>query len=276
MMMLEAGGASIPALGLGTWTLSGRRCTELVAGALAAGYRHVDTAAAYDNEAAVGEAVRHCGLPREQIHVTTKVWHTDLAPRDLVRSVENSLRRLGLDHVDLALVHWPSRDVPLAHTIAAMNQVADRGLARHIGVSNFTVALLDQAVALSEHPIVCNQVEYHPYLSQDRVLAACRRHGVALVSYCPLGRAGGLLAEPAIAAAARAHGRSPAQVVLRWHLQQPGVGAIPRSSSPARIRENLDVFGFALTGAEMAAIDALKARGQRICDFAFSPDWDPA
>lgn len=274
MQMLEVNGASIPALGLGTWTLSGKRCTELVLGAFEAGYRHVDTAAMYDNEHEVGEAVAACGLPREAIHVTTKVWHTDLADGDFQRSVENSLRRLKLDHVDLILVHWPSKTVPLAETVAALNDVANRGLARHIGVSNFTTGQLAEAVELSERKLVCNQVEYHPYLGQDKLLAACRRYGMALVSYCPLGRAGALLREPAISEAARAHGKTPAQIVLRWHVQQHGVGAIPRSSSPQRIRENLAIFDFELSPPQMAAIAALSVRRHRICDYEFSPVWD--
>jgi diketogulonate reductase-like aldo/keto reductase len=214
-------------------------------------------------------------VPRADIFLTTKVWPTDIAAGDLQRSVEASLARLGLDHVDLALIHWPSRTVPLAESIAALNEVKDRGLARHIGVSNFTVALIEQAVALSRHPLACNQIEHHPYLNQDRVIAACRRHGMAVVSYSPLARGADLLAEPAVAAAAGRHGKTPAQIVLRWHVQQQGVAAIPRSSDAGRIARNLDVFDFALEPAEMAAIGALRARNGRICDFEFSPDWDP-
>ena len=150
----------------------------------------------------------------------------------------------------------------------------DRGLARHIGVSNFTVALVNQAVALSRHPLACNQVEYHPFLNQDRVLAACRSHGMAVVSYCPLARGTELFPDPAVTAAAQRHGKTPAQIVLRWQVQQDGVVAIPRSSDPARITQNLQVFDFALEPAEMAALDALGVRRHRICDFDFSPDWD--
>ncbi len=276
MHRIEANGARIPAIGFGTFTLNGETATRLVAGAIEAGYRHVDTAAMYDNEAAVGEGLRASGVPREDVFLTTKVWHTDIADGALQRSVEASLGRLGVDAVDLALIHWPSRTVPLAESIRALNEVRERGLARHIGVSNFTVALVEEAVRLSAHPLACNQIEYHPYLNQDRVLAACRRHGLGVVSYCPLARGSALFSEPAVAAAAERHGRTPAQVVLRWHVQQDGVAAIPRSSDPGRIAENLDVFGFALDDAEMAAIDALRARQHRICDFDFSPDWDPA
>jgi diketogulonate reductase-like aldo/keto reductase len=157
-----------------------------------------------------------------------------------------------------------------------LNEVKDHGLARHIGVSNFTVALVDEAAALSRHPLACNQIEYHPFLNQDRVLAACRGHGMAVVSYCPLARGAELFPEPAVTAAAERHGRTPAQIVLRWQVQQEGVVAIPRSSNAGRIAQNLRVFDFALEADEMAALGALRARQHRICDFEFSPEWDGA
>ena len=272
--LLPANGANIPAIGLGTWTFSDETAAHLVSEAIRAGYRHIDTAAMYGNEAGVGEGLRMSGVPRDQIFLTTKVWHSDIAQGDLQRSIADSLKRLEVSHVDLALIHWPSRTIPLEDSIAALNDVLDLGYARNIGVSNFPVALLEEAVRLSRAPLACNQVEYHPFLNQDRVLAACRAHGVALVSYCPLARGEELAAEPAIALAADRHGRTPAQIVLRWHVQQTGVAAVPRSSRPERIAENLQVFDFALSDDEMASISALGSRGLRICDFAFSPDWD--
>ena len=272
---LTANGANIPAIGLGTWTLDDEAATRLVSEAINVGYRHIDTAAMYQNEAGVGAGLRSSGVPRSEIFLTTKVWYTDIAEGDLQRSVEASLKRLDVDHLDLVLIHWPSPTVPLAESIAALNEVGDRGYARHIGVSNFPVALLEEAVKLSSKPLVCNQVEYHPFLNQDRLLEACRALGIALVSYCPLARGGELAAEPAIAAAAERLDRSPAQIVLRWHVQQIGVAAIPRSSRPERIAENLRVFDFSLSDEEMASISALRARGLRICDFEFSPNWDP-
>jgi len=186
MHIVDGNGAKIPVIGLGTWTLRDEAATELVAGALDAGYRHIDTATSYENEAAVGEGLRASGVPRDEIFLTTKVWPVDLAAGDLQRSVEGSLKRLGVDQVDLALIHWPSKTVPLAESIEALNQVHTRGLARNIGVSNFTVALIEAAVGLSEQPLACNQVEHHPFLNQDRVMAACRKHGLALVSYSSL------------------------------------------------------------------------------------------
>ncbi len=271
---LTANGANIPAIGLGTWTLDDEAATRLVSEAIKVGYRHIDTAAMYQNEAGVGAGLRSSGVPRSEIFLTTKVWYTDIADGDLQRSVEASLKRLDVDHVDLVLIHWPSPTIPLAESIAALNEVSDRGFARNIGVSNFPVALLEEAVKLSRKPLACNQVEYHPFLNQDRLLQACRAHGMALVSYCPLARGSELAGEPAIAAAAQRLDRSAAQIVLRWHIQQTGVAAIPRSSRPERVAENLQVSDFSLSDEEVASISALRSRRLRICDFEFSPDWD--
>ena len=275
MHRVSGNGANIPAIGLGTWTLRDDAATKLVASALGAGYRHIDTATAYENEAAVGAGLRASGVPRDEIFLTTKVWPPNLAGGDLQNSVEGSLKSLCVDHVDLVLIHWPSKTVPLGESIEALNDVRSRGLARNIGISNFPVALIEEAVALSEHPLACNQIENHPFLNQDRVLAACRKHGLALVSYCPLARGTELFPESPVVEAAARHGKTAAQVVLRWHVQQDGVVAIPRSSNPDRIRENFDVFDFTLDSEEVAAIDALRSRALRICDFEFSPEWDP-
>jgi diketogulonate reductase-like aldo/keto reductase len=274
MHSVSANGAEIPALGLGTWTLKGAECTNLVAEALKRGYRHVDTAAAYDNEEAVGAGIRASGVARGDIFLTTKVWHTDLAPRDFRRSAEASVKRLGVDHVDLLLVHWPNPKVPLADTIGAMNDACTAGLTRHIGVSNFPTGLLAEAIRLSEAPLVADQVEYHPYLDQSKVHAACRAAGMAMVSYCPLHRGGGLLAEKPIVDAAKHRGRTPGQIVLRWHVQQERVVAIPRTTKTERLKENIDVFDFALSADEMKAISGLARDGGRICDYGFSPKWD--
>lgn len=270
---LSANGAVIPALGLGTWRLRDEVAVGAVHAALDAGCRHIDTAAVYDNEAAVGEALRSHAVPRAEIFVTTKVWYTDVADGALQRSAEASLKRLGLDRVDLLLIHWPSRDVTLGEQIGALCDARRRGLARHVGLSNFTIPLMEEAVRLASEPLVANQVEHHPLLDQRRLLAACRRLGMAMVSYSPLGK-GGLLDEPAITAIAAAHARTPAQVVLRWHLQQPGNGAIPRSSRPERIAENFDVSGFALSAAEMARISGLARPDGRLGNPSWAPDWD--
>ncbi len=276
MHTVLANGANIPAIGFGTWTLRGDQAADLVREALEAGYRHVDTAVMYENEEAVGEGLKAAGVVRDDIFVTTKVWPTDIADGDLQRSVEASLKRLDLDAVDLALIHWPSKTVPLAESFKALNEVLDRGLCRHIGVSNFTVAMIEDAVALSRHPLACNQVEYHPFVNQAVVHQACRKHGMAMVAYCPLNRAGVTFAQAPVRAAVEAHNRTPAQVVLRWHMQQDGVVAIPRTTNGQRMRENLELFDFQLSDDEMAAISSLTSRNQRQCDFDFSPEWDPA
>ncbi|MEX0955795.1 MAG: aldo/keto reductase [Rhizobiaceae bacterium] len=274
MHRIEANGANIPAIGLGTWTLRGAECTDLVQAAIETGYRHIDTAAMYENEAEVGRGIARAGLPREELFVTTKVWWTELSAGALRRSAERSLDLLGLDHVDLLLIHWPSKTVPLAETIAALNEAHRDGLTRNIGVSNFPTGLLSEAIALSPRPLAVNQVEHHPKLDQTKVLAACRAAGMATVSYCPLGRGLDLMREPAIAEAAKAHGRTPGQIILRWHIQQDGVAAIPRTSRRERLAENLDIESFELTTAEMAAISAHQTANSRICDFDFSPEWD--
>lgn len=275
MHEVVAGGASIPALGLGTYELTGSACSDLVAHALNIGYRHIDTAAMYGNETDVGRGLKASSVAREDVFLTTKVWRSDIAPGDLQRSAEQSLRRLGVDQVDLLLIHWPNFSVPLAGSIEALNDARRKGYARHIGVSNFPTWLLDEAVGLSEAPLVAEQAEYHPYLDQSKLLAACRRQGMAFVSYCPLYR-GALLDEPAVTAAARRTGKTPGQVVLRWHMQQPGVVAIPRTSRRERLAENLDIFDFELSQAEMDAISALTRRGERLVDQEFPPGrgWD--
>lgn len=276
MHRIKANGADIPAIGMGTWTLKGDQCAELVAEAIDVGYRHVDTAAMYANEDAVGRGIAGSGIARDDIFVTTKVWWTDIAPGDLERSAEQSLARLGLDHVDLLLIHWPNPRIPVADSIGALNRVRESGLARNIGVSNFTTALLDEALRASDAPLVADQVEYHPMLNQDKVHAACRKAGMAMVSYCPLYRGGALFDRPEIVGPARRLGKAPAQIVLRWHVQQDGVVAIPRTTRRERLAENLAVFDFELDAAEMDAISALSSANSRICDFEFSPRWDAA
>jgi len=255
-------GARIPAIGLGTGGL-GEDCAQIVAAALAAGYRHIDTARKYGSERGVGGAIRAAGVPRSEIFLTTKVSHEHLHAGDFERSTQASLQALGLDQVDLLLVHWPAPDMPLPETMGALAQMKRRGLTRHIGVANFNIALLDEAISLCPEPLVALQAEYHPYLDQSKVLAACRRHGLVFIAYCPLAR-GRLLGDPVIGEIARAKGRTAAQVALRWLVQQDGVAAIPGSSSRERVAENIDISGFALTDDEMKRIAALARRNGRV------------
>jgi diketogulonate reductase-like aldo/keto reductase len=271
--LVHANGAAIPAIGLGTWTMKGEEAARAVARALEAGYRAVDTAAMYGNEDAVGEGLRAAGVPRADVFVTTKVWYTDLAPGALQRSAEASLKRLGVDEVDLLLIHWPNPVIALEGSIAALCDAKRHGLARHVGVSNFPVALLDRAVSLATEPLVANQCEYHPHLDQTKLLAACRRHGLAFLSYAPIGK-GAVLDDAAVRDVAARHGRTPAQVVLRWHVQQEGVAAIPKSANPQRIAENLDVFGFTLSDEDMRAVSGLAQPEGRMVAPGWSPSWD--
>lgn len=273
-LFVSAHGARIPSIGLGTWQLTGDTGFEAVKAALVAGYRHLDTAAAYQNEVEVGAGLKASGLPRSEVWVTTKVWWDQIDDGPLQASAEASLKRLGLSEVDLLLIHWPNPEIPLARSIRALNAVWRSGLARHIGVSNFTLPLLAEAVRLSEAPLVVNQCEYHPRLDQSKLIAACAANGMAFVGYTPLGR-GSLMDDPVISAIARAKGVTSGQVILRWHVQQ-GTVAIPRSSNPARIAENINLWHFSLDAAEMAAITALRAPDGRVVKPAFAPQWDAA
>jgi 2,5-diketo-D-gluconate reductase B len=272
MQTIEANGAVIPSIGLGTWELRGRTCARIVEQAIKLGYRHIDTAQVYENEREVGEGLRASGVRRDEMFLTTKVWTTHFAPHDLERSVKESLVRLRLSEVDLLLLHWPNPQVPLAETLGALAHARQLGLARHVGVSNFTVALIEEAVAASPAPLACNQVEYHPYLDQTKVREACARHGLAMVAYSPVAK-GRIKSDATLARIGRAHGKTPAQVCLRWLVQQ-GVAAIPRTSRIERLSENIDMFDFALSVEEMHGVFQMGGADGRMTDFAFAPKWD--
>ncbi|AXK80337.1 aldo/keto reductase [Pseudolabrys taiwanensis] len=271
MQTVEAKGFKIPIVGLGTWMLRGRECARLTEQAIRIGYRHIDTAQMYDNERDVGEGVRASGK-RSEVMVTTKVQPTNLAPHDLERSVKESLAKLRLDHIDLLLIHWPNPRVPLAETLGAMAKMRDAGYTREIGVSNFTVALLEEATKISSAPLVCNQIECHPFLDQSKVIAACRQLGMAVVAYSPIAR-GNAKGDAVLERIAKAHGKSAAQVSLRYLVQQ-NIVVIPRTSKVERLEENIALFDFALSEAEMADIAALGGRRERIVDWSYSPKWD--
>jgi 2,5-diketo-D-gluconate reductase B len=254
----------MPALGFGTSPMTGGMSAETVLAALKAGYRHIDTARKYGTESAVGEAMRASDLPRQDIFLTTKVSHENLRPADFAKSVDESLAALGVDYLDLLLVHWPNPAIALSETMPALADAKRRGLARHIGVANFNIALLDEAVRLCPEPLVALQAEYHPYLDQSKLLAAVRRHKLVFIAHCPLGR-GRLFGDPVLAQIAGEHGRTVAQVALRWSLQQ-NVAPIPFSSKPQRIAENFMVFDFALSADDIARIAALKRANGRIAN----------
>ena len=273
MQAIEANGARIPIIGLGTWQLAGDTALRMVREALRLGYRHLDTAAMYGNEAEVGEGIRASGVPRDEVFLTTKVWLDNLGAKDYRRSVEASLQKLRLPYVDLILIHWPNANIPLAETIAAMVKVKRDGLAKHIGVSNFTVALVEEAAAISSE-LVTNQIELHPYLDAGKVITACRKHGLSVTAYCPIAR-GNAVADKLMARIGKAHGKTAAQVCLRYLVQQ-GIIVIPRTSKSERLKENFAIFDFALSDGEMAEIRELaqpKGRG-RVVNLGFAPQWD--
>jgi 2,5-diketo-D-gluconate reductase B len=272
MQFVEANGAKIPAIGLGTWELRGRACARLVEQAIKLGYRHIDTAQVYENEREVGEGLRASGVRRDEVFVTTKVWTTHFAPNDLERSTKESLAKLRLSEVDLLLLHWPNPQVPLAETLGGLARVRKLGMARHIGVSNFTVALIDEAVAACPESLACDQVEYHPYLDQTKVLAACAGHGLALVAYSPIAK-GRIKGDELLGRIGRKYRKTAAQVCLRWLVQQ-NVVAIPRTSKIERLSENIEIFDFELSDDDMQSIFRMGSAGNRLTDFGFAPKWD--
>ena len=268
---------AVPALGLGTYKITGEACRESVAHALTMGYRHIDTAQMYQNETEVGAGIAEAPVAREDVFLTTKVWHTNLAPANVKRTAEESLRALDTDYVDLLLIHWPAHldgDVDaLRRTLDAFVEVHDAGQTQHIGVSNFSPKLLDQTVnhLPDEVPLFAHQAEYHPFLSQEVVLQHAREHGYLFTAYRPLAR-GAVLQNERLQAIGKRHGKSAAQVTIRWLIQQPNVAAIPKAAHAAHRIHNLDVFDFALSDDEMRAIHDL-ARNERQIDPAFAPDW---
>jgi len=272
--VVEANGARIPLLGLGTWDLRGRVCARVVEQALRLGYRHVDTAEMYDNEREVGEGLRASGVRRSDVFVTTKIWPAHFAPLELARAARESVARLRLTDVDLLLLHWPNPNIPLAETIGALCKVKRDGLARHIGVSNFTVALIEEAVAAASEPLVCDQVECHPFLDQSKVIAACRSHCMAVVAYSPIAQ-GNVRDNDVLERIGRVHGKSAAQVCLRFLVQRQIV-VIPRTSKVERLSENAAIFDFVLSEAEMTEIAGLARRDGRLipAGFAGPPKWD--
>ncbi len=272
MQYVEANGAKIPAIGLGTWELSGRTCARLVEQALRLGYRHIDTAQIYENEREVGEGLRASRVKRDEVFVTTKVWTNHFAPNDLERSTKESLIKLRLSEVDLLLLHWPNPHVPLSETLGALAHAKKLGMAKHIGVSNFTVALIEEALAACPEPLVCDQVEYHPYLDQTKVREACAQHGMALVAYSPVAK-GRIKGDATLTQIGRAHGKTAAQVCLRWLVQQ-NVSAIPRTSKIERLSENIEIFDFELSEEEMGKISQMGSAKGRLTDFGFAPKWD--
>ena len=270
---LSSRGVKMPAIGFGTSQLGD--CAEIVANALKVGYRHIDTAWKYGTEKGVGEGIKRSGVPRKDIFLVSKVSHEYLKADAFAKSVEESLERLQTDYLDLLLVHWPAIDgTPLAETMGALAKAKRDGQARHVGVANFNIALVEEATKLCPEPLSVLQAEYHPYLDQSKVLAHCRKTGLLFMAYCPLGR-GRLFSEPVLADIAKAKGKTLAQVALRWLVQQGNIAPIPRSSNPKHMAESLEVFDFTLTDDEMKRIHELARPDGRIANpKGRAPKWD--
>jgi 2,5-diketo-D-gluconate reductase B len=247
-------GEKVPALGLGTWRLSGEECSRAVERALALGYRHIDTAQMYRNEDEVGKGMQSSGVNREEVFLTTKVWPSDFSYKRIIETTRESLKRLRTDRVDLLLMHWPSEGVPLEETLSAMRELQEEGSVRHIGVSNFPPSMVEDATRHAE--IFCNQVEYHPYQAQDDLLEQAKEMDYLLTAYRPLSK-GTILNDETLQEIAEAHGKTPAQVALRWLIQQEKVAAIPKATSEDHLKSNLDVFDFELSEEEMERIFGL-------------------
>lgn len=274
MFNVSANDANIPALGFGTFRMPDEDVARVLPEALKLGFRHVDTAQAYNNEAAVGDVLLKSGIPRADIFLTTKVWVDRVGHEDFLASVDESLQKLKTDYVDLLLLHWPQSEMPLADRIGALNELKKAGKVKNIGVSNFSVALVQEAVKLSDAPIATNQVEYHPYLSQQTLLDELDEDGISLTAYYVMAN-GAVPNEAVLKDIGAKHGKTAAQVALRWAIQQQNVIALSKTASVSRLPENFDIFNFALSLEEMQAIHALaKPDGRIVSPSHLAPEWD--
>lgn len=261
----------IPALGLGTWRLSGAECKKTILHALDLGYRHFDTADAYANEQDIGQAIVQSGISRDDIFVTTKLPWEKLRGEEVITAVKQSLEKLQMHYVNLLLIHWPStQGVPVEETLEAMQVLKADGKIRAIGVSNFTPTLLQEAIKHAN--ILCNQVEYHPFLAQTRLLELAAENDMMLTAYCPLAK-GEVLENTVIQKIAKTHGKKPAQVALRWLVQQENVVAIPKAANPEHLKSNIDIFDFELSEEEMNKISGLNEK-RRLINPEFAPQWE--
>jgi 2,5-diketo-D-gluconate reductase B len=269
---LQIQGISLPRLGLGTYRMQGDVCRAAVESALALGYRHIDTAEMYANEEAIGAAIASSGLARRELHVTTKVWHENLAPDSIRRAFDTSLKKLGLETVDLYLVHWPSRSMNLPRVFETLLKLKGEGRTRAIGVANFTLPLLRATVEEIGAPIACNQIEYHVMLDQSKVKAYLDANKIPLVAYCPLAQ-GRAASDETLIKIGKKHNASGAQVALKWLLDQGNVAAIPKASRKESQQANLDALKIALDDDDRKAIARLP-KDRRLVNPAFRPDWD--
>lgn len=275
METLQIGTANIPRIGLGTWQLRDALAEEITIKALEVGYRHIDTAQMYQNEAEIGRALAQSDVQREDIWLTTKVWWENLSADKMGPSIEASLEKLDAEYIDLLLIHWPHPEMAVRDYLPELLRWREQGLIKYLGLSNFTTSLIRQALEIDDQ-LIMNQVEYHPYLNQDILMSAMKRSGMGLTAYSPIAQ-GKVLDDPLLKELGKIHGKSAVQIALRWLIQQEGVVAIPRTSKPERLADNLDVFDFTLSADEMAGIKQLTLRNQRLVNpERFAPQWDKA
>jgi 2,5-diketo-D-gluconate reductase B len=251
----EIKGEKVPSLGLGTWRLSGKECIRAVERALALGYRHIDTAQMYVNEGEVGRGIRSSGLDREDIFLVTKVHTSNFSRDGVTRSTRESLKKLQTEYVDLLLMHWPNPSVPLEETLGAMNELQEEGCVRHVGVSNFPPSMVEEAARHAT--IFCNQVEYHPYIAQDKLLQQAKEMDFLLTAYSPVAK-GKVANDATLGEIGEAHGKTPAQVALRWLVQQEKVAAIPKAANEDHLESNLGIFDFELSDEDIERVFALQ------------------
>tara|TARA_Y100000590_G_scaffold470506_1_gene665812 strand:- start:1558 stop:2394 length:837 start_codon:yes stop_codon:yes gene_type:complete len=272
---LNGQGDKIPSVGIGTMTYpEPNRAVELISNALEIGYRHIDTARKYGTEEWVGEAIKYSNISRDDLWVTTKVTEDNAKEDDFARSVETSLNTMKLDYINLLLIHWPSRTTPLKETIGALVKAKRDGLAKNIGISNFTVSLIEHAVHLSDEPLFTNQIEYHAYINQDKVIETCHKYNLLITCHAPLARKE-LLNDPVLLRIAKKYKKSSAQIALKWLIQQPQIAIVPRALELSEVAENIDLFDFKLTENEMISINGLRANNMRIVDPEVRrPVWD--
>ena len=248
-------GEKVPSLGLGTWRLSGQECVRSVERGLDLGYRHIDTAQIYANEDEVGRGIQNSGVDREGIFLVTKVWTSSFSYDDVIRSTHKSLKKLQTDYVDLLLMHWPNPRVPLEETLGAMRELQEGGSVKHVGVSNFSPTMVEEATEHAE--IFCNQVEYHPYKAQEELLEQAKEMDYVLTASSPVA-GGAAVIDGTLREIGKARGKTAAQVALRWLIQQEKVAAIPKATSEAHLRSNLDIFDFELSDEETERVFALQ------------------
>lgn len=246
-------GDEIPQLGLGTWPLKGDQCARTISIAIEMGYRHLDTAVFYGNHRGVGRGVRDAAVDRNEVFITSKVWPDKLAYDDVLSECERSLKELQLETLDLLLIHWPSQTVPLEETLRAYARLRDEGKIRHAGVSNFTASRLNRAIEADIVPIEVNQVEYHPYLDQQKLLEFCRSRGVVLTAYAPLAK-GQAVHDELLAGIGKKYDKTAAQVSLRW-LVQKGISVIPKAGNEQHLRQNMDIFDWSLSDEDVDRIE---------------------